>query len=267
MYFNCLISGGLIVGSAIYVFRTQRDIVETIEQTFLPENLAATRYGIEKQKYLSKRRSTEFATEFIVAGFVIFYLCRFPLTGLAETFMIAFACMEYALGVYVGRKLYYAGSMLETIADIKIHENIFSTDKLGSIIAFVNIVSTMTIIFVYVHVSSFYFGPFLYDSDVGWSAKILLILPAVIATPVVLIFNFYPRTIIRNLYKKSIDQEIFRLTDSLHKEGVTKNDRMSTMMQYHNLQDEELKYRLRVTLSDLPIAITVILMLLKFVVP
>lgn len=37
-----------------------------------------------------------------------------------------------------------------------------------------------------------YEGPFLYDSILGQSIKPFLLLPAIIATPVLLIFNFYP---------------------------------------------------------------------------
>src|SRR4051794_10205306 len=49
--FNCLVSGGLIIGTAAFVYLTQRSVSDFIETTFPENDLAATSFYEEKQKY------------------------------------------------------------------------------------------------------------------------------------------------------------------------------------------------------------------------
>jgi hypothetical protein len=264
--FNCLISGGLIIGSAIFVFRSQRTIPMLIEQAFDPQSLNETKFHEQKRKYLSLRRTLTFSTDFIAVAFVIFYFCKFPFRGLPEYLLIFCGCLQYALGVYMGRKLFYVAQMLAAIQDIRLTKNIFKDDDLGHIISYVNVLSTLTIIFVYVHVTSYYNGPFEYSSMVSSSLRIGLILPAVIATPVLVIFNFYPRAVLRQLYSRCIADQVDRLTDRLRHHGLSDYERMSCVIEYDKLWKDELRSRLRLTLSDLPIAITIIAMVVGLVV-
>ena len=156
--------------------------------------------------------------------------------------------------------------MLEAIEEIELSKNIFTSDRLGSILVNVNILTTLTIIFVYLHVSGYYFGPFIIDNPLGESVRVLLLLPALIATPVVVIFNFYPRYVIRNLYKKCINKEAMNLLNRIKSKDLNEKERQAYMFDYINLQNEELKYRLRVSLSDLPFILTLMLMLMRFAV-
>ncbi|MCW8931800.1 MAG: hypothetical protein OQL19_16400, partial [Gammaproteobacteria bacterium] len=261
--FNCAISGGLIIGAALLIYKTQNIIPDLIEEVFTKEDLDSTDYKQQKNVYYSRYNSIIFSTEFIIIGFIIFYFAKFPLNGITEYLMIIFGCIQYGLGVYVGRKLFYIAQMLNSIENIDIKKNIFSDDKLGGIATYVNAISTITIIFVYVHVNSYYNAPFVYDTIVVSSIKIALLIPAIIATPVVLLFNFYPRTVLRKLYNRSISIEVKKLTTNLKKEHLSYFERKSYMIQYDNLSKDELRYRLRLTLSDLPIGITIIIMIIQ----
>lgn len=261
--FNCLISGGLIIGTAIFVFRSQTSIPAVIEQAFDPEPLRETTFNDQKAKYLSLQMSLRFSTEFILVGFFIFLFCRFPFRGLPEYLLIFYGCLEYALGVYVGRKLFRIAKMLDAIQNIKITRNIFKEDELGHIISYVNVLSTLTIIFVYVHVTSYYNGPFEYNFPLmNASVRVALVLPAVIAMPVLVIFNFYPRTVLRQLYSRSIADQVGQLTNKLRHHDLSDFERMSCVIEYDKLWKDELRSRLRLTLSDLPIGITVIAMII-----
>jgi hypothetical protein len=264
--FNCLISGGLIVGTALFVLFSQHGIPSFIEGTFNAQSLHETSYYEQKAKYLSLRRSMTFSTDFIVVGFLIFFYCKFPLRGVSEYSMIFFACLQYALGVYVGRKLFYIGKMLNSVSNIKLTKDIFRDDALGYITSYVNVLSTLTIVFVYIHVTSYYNGPFKFNSVVGNSLRVALMLPAVIATPVLVIFNFYPRTVLRKLYRRSIDDEVRNLTEKLRDENLSEFERMSYIIQYDKLSKDELSDRLRLALSDLPIGITIIIMIIGLVI-
>jgi hypothetical protein len=261
--FKTLISFGLILGTALVVFRSQNVIPQTIEAAFTDNQLQKTDYFFYKHRFFSRRRSLTFSAEFAAVGFLIFSYCQFPLHGLAEALMIIPACIQYALGVYVGRKLFYAGMMLHSLSGITVSRNLFKGRELDDINTYVHIVSTLTIVFGYVHLVGYSRGPFLYHSALGEGVKILLMLPALIATPVLLIFNFYPRAVLRKLYSKSIDVEVGGLQEALQSEELSSFEKRSYLLQFDRMSREELRYSLQLTLSDLPIGITIFVMLLE----
>lgn len=261
--FKTLIAFGLILGTALVVFRSQNVIPQTIEAAFTNEQLLETDYLTYKRRFISGKRSMVFAAEFTVVSFVIFSYCQFPLRGLAEALMIIPACAQYALGVYVGRKLFYAGMMLHSLLGTTVTRNLFKERELDDINIYVHIVSTLMIIFGYVHLVGYNEGPFLYKSVLGESIKILLILPALIGTPVLLIFNFYPRIVLRRLYDQSIDVEIRKLQEALQNEKLNSFEKRSYLLEFDRMSREELRYSLQLALSDLPIGVTILVMVLE----
>lgn len=261
--FMTLISLGLILGTTLIVYRSQDLIPDTIESAFTKDQLSKTEYLFYKRKFVSTKRSVAFAASFMLTGFFIFSFCHFPLSSLAEILMIIPACVQYALGVYVGRKLCYAGMMLHALLRAPVTRNLFKKRELDEINSYVHIVSTLTVIFVYVHILGYYDGPFTYQSMLGKSTKIFLILPALIATPVLLIFNFYPRIVLRRLYDKSIDFEIGELQETIKNEKLSFFEKKSYLLEFDRMSREELRYGLQLTLSDLPIGITILVMVLE----
>lgn len=260
--FNCAIAGGLVFSAAFLIYKSQKWIPNLIDRIFDEKLLAQTEYGEHRRRFLSASRSASFATIFVAIGFFIFTFAKFPFDGMAETFLIAFCCIEYGLGVYIGRKLFYIAQMLHAIEDVRVEEDIFKEDKLGIISTYVNTISTITAIFVFVVVMSHYYGPFQYNSILGENIRLALLLPAVIAISVVALFNFYPRTVLKTLYSKSINRQIDRIKEQLKNEKLSEFERLTYLIEYDKMSRDELKYRLRVTLSDLPIAITIMFMIL-----
>lgn len=263
--FKTIISFGLILGTALIVFRTQNLIPQTIEKVFdnydLPDD-----YYYYKRRFSSRRISLTFSAEFIIIGFIVFSYCHFPLSRQGEVLMVIAACTEYALGVYIGRKLIYTGMMLHSLLPIEVKHNLFKKRELNAINPYVNVASTLTIIFVYVHVRGYYEGPFLYDSILGQSIKPFLLIPAIIATPVLLIFNFYPRAVLRKLYDKSIVLEIKKLKKAMQSEKLSDYEKRSYLLEFDKMSRDELRYNLQLTLSDLPIGITILIMVLEPIV-
>jgi hypothetical protein len=260
--FNCAVSGGLIFGAALFLFRTQESIPEFVENSFDAAAIAETKFLEWKYNYLSTYRTVKFSTEFIVAGFVIFMFCQFPLQGFPQYLMVLFACAQYALGVYVGRKLFNVAHMLHAILDIRITRNIFEEDELTYIVNYVNVLSTLTIVFVYIHVKGYFDGPFEYNTFLGSAPKTALLLPAVIATPVLVIFNFYPRVALKRLYSRSIKQEVEHLTQSLKTDNLSEFERLSYLIEYDRIAKEELSNKFKISANDLPIGITIFIMLI-----
>jgi hypothetical protein len=261
--FKTIISLGLILGTALIVYRSQNVIPQTIESAFTEAQLADTHYSYYKRRFASPRISVTFSGQMILVAFIIFLCCQFPLSGLGQDLMLIAACAEYGFAVYVGRKLMYSGMMLHSLMTIPITRNLFRNRELDAINPYVHVASTLTVIFVYIHVAGYYAGPFLYGSILGPSIKHFLILPALIATPVLLIFNFYPRAVLRKLYSQSIDVEIHRLKKEMRSEELSAYEKRSYLIEFDKMSRDELRYSLQLTLSDLPIGITILIMLLE----
>lgn len=169
--FNCLISAGLIIGTGSFVIDTKRNITKLIESSFTQDDLDNTAYKKYREQYFSLAGTLGFSGCYVVVAFFIFYFCKFPFDGWPELFLIGIACTEYALGVYVGRKLYFIAHMLDSITSIRISKHIFRKGQFNNILSYVNILSTLTIIFVYIHVKSFYDAPFEFSSPLGAGAQ------------------------------------------------------------------------------------------------
>ena len=195
--FRGAISGGLIFSAAILVWRSQAWIPDLLDETFGEEFLGTTSYPEQKRRFLSTARSVSFASSFVVVGLGLFSLAEYPLDGLSHYALLSFGCIQYALGVYIGRKLFYIAQMLHAIEGLDPPIDVFTDDKLGPISTYVNSLSTLTVVFVFAHVYTYYSAPFVYGSPLGESVRSALLLPAVLAVPVVAIFNFYPRTVLR----------------------------------------------------------------------
>lgn len=262
--FKTIISMGLILGTWLIVFRTQDVISETIEAAFTEKELDATQYFTNKQKFYSLKRSISFSAEFIVIAFVVFtYCCQFALSESGRVLMIIAMCTQYALAVYVGRKLMHSGMMLHSLLNAPVNRNLFRNRELDAINVYVHVASTLTLIFGYIHVRGYFDGEFRYDSILGESAKVFLLIPVIIGTPVLLIFNFYPRAVLRKLYSKSIDVEISRLKEAMANESINDHEKRSHLLEVEKMSRDELRYSLQLTLSDLPIGITILVMALE----
>lgn len=260
--FKTLILLGLAIGTGLIAYRTQNIVPETIEKAFTEAQLPKEYYD-HKALFTNLPQTIWFMTQLTIAGFVIFLYCRFPLSPRGEALMLIAVCIQYAIGAYVGRKLIHIGMMVHSLLNVKITRNLFEKRELDNINTYVNAASTVTIICTYVHVASYYAGPFLYDSIFGDSVKIFLVLPAILATPVLLIFNFYPRYVLRKLYSKSIDIEIKKLQKVMQNETLSAYEKRAHIIEFNKMAQDELRYSLQLSLTDLPIGITILIMVFE----
>jgi len=259
--FRTVLSLGLILGTALIVFFRQDVIPGTIEKAF--KGHLTQDYYYYKRRFSSLRISLTFSGEMIVLAFIIFSYSQFPLSKPGATLMLIAACAEYGLAVYVGRKLMYTAMMLHSLLGIKVKRNLFRNRELDGINPYVHVASTLTIIFLYVHMIGYHDGPFLYGSILGRSIKIFLILLPLIATPVLLIFNFYPRIVLTKIYDQSIDVEVTRVRSAMRSEALSSYEKRSYLMELEKMSRDELRYSLQMALTDLPIGITILIMVLQ----
>lgn len=254
--FNAAIVGGLIMTTAILVYKTQRQIPQIIENAFTPRELSQTIYYIHKAKYFSLVRSITFASSCSLGVAAVFQAVQLPFGGWAGRFLFVFVCAQGALGVYVGRKIFYIAQMLKAIESIKVKKDIFTQDKLSGIAIYVNCISTLTVVFVFVAVRALYYAPLEYETLLGNSARSFMLIPAIMAVPIVVMFNYYPRSVIRKLYGQSIDYSLAKLKVKIRKDNLSEFERLFYIIEYDKVSRDELNYRLRMTLTDLPMAVT-----------
>lgn len=263
--YNSFLTGGLGFGLTYQVYKTQKYIPELISNVFKNYDLdRITQFNVHKSRFYSVNRSLGIVTIHIVISFVLFYYAKFPFTNkIPETFMVIFGCSLFGCGVYVGRKMFYVAQMLQTIENIEFSDDIFSENKLEGVSIYINVITTFTVIATWLHVNSYYDGPFIYDSMFGESIRIFMFYPAITALPVLVIFNYYPRVFIRKLYTKSINNKLSLLEKSLKdKKKITEFEKIQYLAEVDKISKEELKYRLRLALNDLPMVITIIIMLI-----
>ena len=259
--FNSLILGGLTFGLIYQVYGTQSYVPNIIEKTF--GEIEDETYKEHKRRFFSLGRSLRFSATFIMVSFFLYVYAKFPYSGVSEYFMIIYGCALYGCGVYIGRKLFYIAQMLEAIRNLDVKEDIFSEDRLGGITTYVNVLTTLTAIMTWLNVQAYYYGNFKYDVLVGESLKIFMLVPGIIALPVLAIFNFYPRTVLKDLYTKSINLKQQELKKSIEKEELTEFEKIQYLKDMDKISRDELKYRLRVALNDLPMVITILIMILS----
>jgi hypothetical protein len=264
--FNCFINGGLLFGLAFQIYKTQDFLPNLLKNVFGEEKLRKSNiYLRHLATYYSVRSSLRISTIHIILSFLLFYFARFPYANnIAEISMILYSCSLFACGVYVGRKIFYSSLLLRSIEEIELDDDIFSEDKLGGISSYVNVVTTFTVIAVWFLINSYYKGPFRYDTQIGDSVKILMFYPAILSMPVLIIFNYYPRTLIRKLYVKSINNKINLIKKELNeKNEISEFEKIQYLCEIDKISKDELQYKLRLALNDLPLMITIVIMLLS----
>jgi hypothetical protein len=259
--FKTVLSLGLILGTALVVFYMQDVIPTTIEKAF--KGQLTDDYYYYKRRFSSLRVSLTYSGEMVLVAFVIFSYSQFPLSEPGEVLMLIAACTEYALAVYVGRKLMYTACMLHSLLAIPVKRNLFRKRELDGINPYIHVASTLTIIFLYVHMTGYYNGPFLFGSIVGQSIKIFLLFLPLISTPVLLILNFYPRVVLTKIYDQSIDVEIARLRKAMRNESISAYEKRSYLIEFDKMSREQLRYSLQLALTDIPIGITILIMIIQ----
>jgi hypothetical protein len=263
--FNCALAGGLVVATALTVYKTQHIIPDVIENTFTTRQLSRTTYSEWKKEFYHLRKTITFSSSFALVGIIIYYAAKFPFDGAAEMWLLGWGCLSYATGVYVGRKLFHIAHMLLALERMNVRRDIFSKNELGGISTYVNAVSTLAAVMVYVGVRSSFYGPFEYGSLAGHAVKTIMLVPAVIALPVLALFNYYPRVVVRKLYESSITNSLAALRSEMTGKELSDFERMYYLMEYDRISRDELNYRLRMTLADLPMAATIAVALLSLV--
>jgi hypothetical protein len=203
--FNSLVTLGLGAAIALIIRYLQHAIPGAIEDTFTLEEVSTTAYLENKQRFYSLRRIIIFVSETVVMAFLVLHYFHFPLSGVAEAVMLIAGCLQAGLAAYAGHKIRYAVMMFYSVLDVHVTRSLLRERKLDVVCTHVQMASILMVIWICFVVRSYYVAPFLYDTFIGESVRDFVLLPAVIATLLLLFLAFYSREVLRKIYDKSVD--------------------------------------------------------------
>jgi hypothetical protein len=92
-----------------------------------------------------------------------------------------------------------------------------------------------------------------------------MLIPAIMAIPIVAMFNYYPRSVVRKLYEQSISHSLAAIEKKIHAQNFSDYEKLFFVVEYDKVSRDELNYRLRMTLTDLPMAVTLGIAILSIV--
>jgi hypothetical protein len=241
---------------SIFVLRL---VPELIEDAIPDLEIEKTSYGYWKARFGSFPLGLAQFTTYFVGGFAIYSSLGFPGEKNSEFAFVVFTALQYAFGGFVGRKLWCLAHMLRSLEMVDPKDNLFETEALPRLIYIVNIFTfltlVMTVVHTYCHANIEYSPP----SELSSILPPLVYLPLVLATPVVVLFNFYPRMVVNRLYLKSIRQRKEWLARRMERSDEPEISKIKHTIDYEKYLNEEFRYRQRVALSELPVALTIVL--------
>jgi len=254
--------GGLVAGTAcaalflmsILVLRT---VPNLIEQALPDEVSEQADYRFWKGRLLSGRLGlAQFGTYFL-GGFGIYSLLEFPGEPIVHLFFAVFTALQYSCGGFIGRKLWCVGHLLRSIEHVDPKSDLLDTEAFPRLIYLVNIFTFLTLLMTVIHTYFHAKMDYVLSSELAVLLAPLVYLPLVLALPVVVLFNFYPRMVVNRLYLKSIRQRKQWLADQMAGSDESEFAKHKHSIDYEKYLNEEFRYRQRVALSELPVALTI----------
>lgn len=256
--------GGIIAGSACATLFLMSIFVLRIVPQLIDEIIQDIECQDSSYKYWRSRFSSpwlglaQFATYF-TGGYAIYSLLQFPVDDRSQLIFTLFTALQYAFGGFVGRKLWCIGHMLRSIGDLTPRRDLLEAEALPRLIYIVNVFTFLTIIMVLIH--TYFHSRIQYSTEFAHLPVIeqLVYLPVVLAIPVLVLFNFYPRIVANRLYLKSIRDRKEWLSNKILRSGESEIATFKHVIDYQKYLNEEFRHRQRLALSELPVALAILI--------
>lgn len=202
--------GGMVSGTAcaaLFLISTMvlQVIPKLIEDAVPAEQFESTAYVYWKERSLSFRLSLAQFSTYFFGGVAIYTILGFPVQVGQQWFFVVFTALQYSFGGIVGRKLWSIGHMLRSLEDVEPGEDLLENESLPKLIYIINIFTFLTLVMTVLH--TYFHAQVTYSSHLADLLKPLVYLPLILALPVVVLFNFYPRMVVNKLYLRSIRQK------------------------------------------------------------
>jgi hypothetical protein len=263
--------GGLATGTAcatlfLMSISVLGSLPKLIEDAIPDSEIKKSTYEFWRTRFASLPLGLMQFTTYFAGGFAIYSLLGFPVGNHSKSLLVVFTSLQYAFGGVIGRKLWCLGHMLRSLEVVDPREDLLESESLPRLIYAVNIFTFLTLLMTTVHTyfhANIQYGP---HSELLSILQPIVYLPLILAMPVIVLFNFYPRMVVNRLYLKSIRQRKDRLTRKIERSDESDISKFKHTIDYEKYLNEEFRYRQRVALSELPVALTVILALIAVAV-
>lgn len=256
--YSGLITGGACTTLFFLVILILGEFPNTISSNFSEKQLKYTQYSYWLKKSTSIIFGVlQFALYFLI-GFSIYMLLEFPVPDSQKLYFTISTGVQFGMGGYVGRRLWCVGLMLKCLETVNPDRELFGNDDLPRLIYIVNIFTFLTFLMTGVHTYFHSIIEYENSTDLRYFIEPMVYLPAILAFPVVILFNFYPRMVVNRIYIRSINQQRDYIYQKLKDAGEDEVTRLKYMIEYQKYMNEEFRYRQRVALSEVPIALTIL---------
>ena len=241
-------------------------VPKTISRCISYKELAKTNYRVNRKNYSSTFKAIAQSSCYFAASYLIFSILSFNQGKPEDTFLKIYSSLLVFLVCYVARKLYHIGRMLESIRSVDVDEKLFQEDRLSKIVVLVNIFTFAMIISLIVYTIAHY--SLTYRSDIinAEGLKILVDIPILLILPVLVLFNFEPRSVVNALYTSSINKTKSRLSSLIQNSNLTELEKNKQLVDYEKFLKDEIRYHHRLAFTEAPIILTIVISVLAVII-
>jgi len=262
---------GFLTGIPIFTLhlfsgRLLRLVPVAISKCISYKELQVTTYFINRKNFSSLYKAVAQSSCYFLMGYAIFSIIIFGTGRYEDVFLKIYSCFQIYSVCYVARKLYHLGRMLESIRNVEVNEDIFVKDKLSDVVVMVNIFTFSMIVSLMIHTIVHY--NISYHSDIldVSALKFLVITPVLLILPVLVLFNFQPRSVVNSLYRRSIDMRRNRLSSLIERSGLTEVEKQKQLIDYEKFLRDELRYHYRLIFTEAPVILTIVFSIMTVLV-
>lgn len=246
--------------------RLLRDVPLTISRCISYKELRKTKYRTHRKNYSSRIKAVAQSSCYFVSSYVVFSILQFERSGAENIMLKIYSSAQVYCVCYVARKLYHIGRMLESIRKVDVDEDLFSEDRLSKIVVTVNIFTFAMVVSLIIHTAAHY--GLTYRSNIvnPEALKILVSTPVLLILPVLVLFNFQPRSVVNSLYISSINKKRERLSSMIMQSDLTDVEKSKRLMDYEKFLKDELRYHYRLAFTEAPVVLTITLSILALII-
>lgn len=234
-----------------------KDLPLGIEQD-LPEISGHEEYLRYRRRFESRGLALVQSTIYFAIGFAIYSVCQFDTNGPANTLLTLFTALQFSFGGLLGRKLWCTAYILKSIEQTEPPSDLLEKTNLQSLILTVNIFTFLTLVTTLVHTYFHFNMNYQYVALPESMARYLPLSPALLAFPVLIMFNFIPRSTVNRLYIRSIEKSKEALVDGVLNNSDDEFSKQKLLIDYKKHLNEEYRYRQRAALSELPVVLAIV---------
>ena len=238
----------------------------TIARCISYKELKKTNYHTNRKSYSSTFKAIAQSSCYFAVSYLTFSVLSFDQGSMQNIMLNLYSSSLVYLVCYVARKLYHIGRMLESIRSVDVDEKLFSEDRLSWIVVLVNIFTFSMIVALLIYTIAHYSLTYMSDIIDPSALKILVDVPILLILPVLVLFNFEPRSVVNTLYLSSINKTKARLSSLIENSDLTELEKNKQLIDYEKFLKDELRYHHRLAFTEAPVILTIVISVIALII-